>query len=564
MDRLLSDVNLIYIFFGTLGNYIMAQYNSRTLLIFSTLSLLVHQSHAAEALSLQNLPFSQIKQMFQPQSSGLLKTNAPAANALNLVSEHKDSNNVMHIRMQQHYLGYPVLGGYAIFHGQQSAAALWRSSNQSTTMNGTVYQGLQRDLGQPTANFVTRGGEALAHFKSKYAKHSLSGENVTPMVFVDADKRAHWAYKVSVVISDGERIPERPMAIIDAQTYQVYLSWNDIKTLNSKVAGKGFSGNAHSGRLRYGVELPLLSLMRDDKAGICYMENEHTKVVDMQHRQNMQNKPMSFSCKEERRREDGTFLTGYLSDGYDKINGAYSPSNDALYSGHVIYDMYTQWYGVNPLEEKGKAKLLVMRVHFGQRYENAYWDGQQMTFGDGGKDFYPLVSLGIAAHEISHGFTEQHSDLIYTGQSGGINESFSDMAAQLAEYYTSGKNSWMIGADIVKAASGMEAFRFMDKPSKDGYSIDNASQFTPDMDVHFSSGVFNRLFYLLSTQPGWDVRRAFDVMLSANADYWTPTSTFDEAACGILQAAKGLNYSLESVQSALDQVDVHYADCDVH
>jgi pseudolysin len=81
------------------------------------------------------------------------------------------------------------------------------------------------------------------------------------------------------------------------------------------------------------------------------------------------------------------------------------------------------------------------------------------------------------------------------------------------------------------------------------------------MDVHHTSGVYNRLFYLLSTQSGWDVRRAFEVMVTANADYWTPTSTFDEGACGILHATESLNYGVADVKSVLDQVGVHYADC---
>ena len=106
-------------------------------------------------------------------------------------------------------------------------------------------------------------------------------------------------------------------------------------------------------------------------------------------------------------------------------------------------------------------------------YENAFWDGKQMTFGDGDTMMYPLVSLGVGAHEISHGFTEQHSNLEYYGQSGGINEAFSDMAAQAAEYYSAKKNSWQIGPEIMKEDSGYEALRYMDKPSRDGSSIDS-------------------------------------------------------------------------------------------
>src|SRR5439155_7283312 len=112
--------------------------------------------------------------------------------------------------------------------------------------------------------------------------------------------------------------------------------------------------------------------------------------------------------------------------------------------------------------------------------------------------------LSIGAHEVSHGFTEQHSDLIYNEESGGLNESFSDMAGTAADYYIYSKNSWGVGAEISKSGDG--PFRFMDQPSKDCHgrspgahcSIDRASQYhcTKDqegipycLDVHYSSGV---------------------------------------------------------------------------
>ncbi|MCV5736521.1 M4 family metallopeptidase, partial [Escherichia coli] len=91
--------------------------------------------------------------------------------------------------------------------------------------------------------------------------------------------------------------------------------------------------------------------------------------------------------------------------------------------GKVVYDMYKDWLNTAPLTFQ-----LQMRVHYRKRYENAFWNGSSMTFGDGASYFYPLVSLDVSAHEVSHGFTEQNSNLIYSGQSGGINEAFSDMA----------------------------------------------------------------------------------------------------------------------------------------
>jgi hypothetical protein len=89
-----------------------------------------------------------------------------------------------------------------------------------------------------------------------------------------------------------------------------------------------------------------------------------------------------------------------------------------------------------------------MKVHYSTSYENAFWDGSAMTFGDGASTFYPLVSLDVASHEVSHGFTSQNSNLTYSGQSGGINEAYSDIAGEAAEYYMKGTNDFLVGGHL--------------------------------------------------------------------------------------------------------------------
>jgi len=119
----------------------------------------------------------------------------------------------------------------------------------------------------------------------------------------------------------------------------------------------------------------------------------------------------------------------------------------------------------------------------------------------------------VTSHEVSHGFTEQNSALVYSGMSGGMNEAFSDMAGEAAENYMKGTNDFQVGAEIFKAAG---ALRYMYNPPLDGRSIDNAANFTSTLDVHYSSGVYNKAFYLLATKTGWNVQKAFQVMADAN------------------------------------------------
>jgi pseudolysin/vibriolysin len=176
-----------------------------------------------------------------------------------------------------------------------------------------------------------------------------------------------------------------------------------------------------------------------------------------------------------------------------------------------------------------------------------------MSFGDGATTFHPLVSLDVSAHEVSHGVTEQNSGLVYSGQSGGMNEAFSDMAGEAAENFMHGSNDWMVGAEIFKANG---ALRYMDSPTNDGSSIDHASDMTSNMDVHYSSGVYNHAFYNLATTNGWTVQSAFGVMLRANQLYWTSGSSFNAGACGVESAASDLGLSAADVTAAFADVGV--------
>ncbi len=234
---------------------------------------------------------------------------------------------------------------------------------------------------------------------------------------------------------------------------------------------------------------------------------------------------------------------------YKQINGAYSPINDAHFFGNVIFNMYRDWFNLRPI-----SQTLYMKVHYSSNYENAFWDGTAMYFGDGATTFYPLVSLDVSAHEVSHGFTEQNSGLVYSGQSGGMNEAFSDMAGEAAEYYArNGVNDWLVGTEIFKSSG---ALRYFADPTRDGRSIDNASKYTSGLDVHYSSGVYNKAFYTLAKTAGWNTRKAFEVMVDANRLYWTPNSTFNQGACGVEKAATARGYVTADVTKAFAAVGV--------
>ncbi|MEF1305148.1 M4 family metallopeptidase, partial [Vibrio owensii] len=248
--------------------------------------------------------------------------------------------------------------------------------------------------------------------------------NVEDELFIYQDgKQTRLVYVVSYLLAISLQ-PSRPFTMLDAHSGEVIDRWEGIA--HAQI-GTGPGGNEKTGMYEYGTDYHYLDVQEDGNN--CVMESENVITVNL-NGATEGSTPYSYECP---RNE------------FQEINGAYSPLNDAHYFGNIVFDMYKNWFDTAPLTFK-----LMMRVHYGTGYENAFWDGQAMTFGDGESYFYPLVSLGVSAHEVSHGFTEQNSGLVYANQSGGMNEAFSDIAGEAAEFYMKGENDWMVGKDIFK------------------------------------------------------------------------------------------------------------------
>ena len=116
-----------------------------------------------------------------------------------------------------------------------------------------------------------------------------------------------------------------------------------------------------------------------------------------------------------------------------------------------------------------------------------------------------------------------------------------------------GSNDFLVGAQIFK---GTGALRYMANPPQDGRSIGHASNYYNGLDVHYSSGVYNKAFYLLASKSGWGTVKAFKVFAKANKDYWTPSTNFNQGGQGVRQAAADLGYSTADVIDAFRQVGV--------
>jgi vibriolysin len=242
------------------------------------------------------------------------------------------------------------------------------------------------------------------------------------------------------------------------------------------------------------------------------------------------------------------------------------------------YACYQQLFGRDSYDNAG-AKL-VSTVHYRVNYNNAFWNGSQMAYGDGdGVTFSNLAnSMDVTAHELTHAVTSKTSKLVYSGASGGLNEAMSDIFGNVCEWHRDGQvvsaDTWKVGEDIWTPGTGGDALRYMNTPRADGSSLDWYPDFYPSIDVHYSSGIANLAFYLLSqggshprgktstVMTGIGVAKAAQVFYRANAFIMTSNTNFHGAKTATEQAAIQLGYSLAeraAVTAAWQSVGVSVA-----
>ena len=489
-------------------------------------------AHAAARTDLHQADLAQVNHQYRLATQGMASVKPEQRHAelvgldsesrLTVLTHRVDKDGTNHYRYQQTFRGIPIFGEQIIV-----------SEGRGIVRNlfGRKVDGLAAQLPRNAALMAKTRAFDLgkqAALGDRAASMNIQRSSTTQQIFIDDAGKAHMAYVVTF-FADGNGKATRPFVILDATTGAVLKQWDG---LTHALIGTGPGGNAKTGQYEYGTNYGYNDVAQSGTT--CTMNNTNVKTVNLNNAStNTSNTAFSYTCPR------NTVKT---------INGAYSPLNDAHYFGGVIFNMYNAYFGRAPLTSQ-----LVMKVHYKTSYENAFWNGSAMTFGDGASTFYPLVSLDVSSHEVSHGFTEQNSNLTYSGQSGGINEAYSDMAGEAAEFYMRGSNDWLVGAEIFK---GSGALRYMNNPPQDGASIDNAANYTSSMDVHYSSGVYNKAFYLLANKPGWGTVKAFQVFARANDLYWTSSTTFNQGACGVQTAATDLGFTVADVTAAFTSVGV--------
>ncbi|MFC5216398.1 M4 family metallopeptidase [Streptomyces coerulescens] len=381
----------------------------------------------------------------------------------------KDGNGTVHTRYERTYDGLPVLGGDLVVETTKSGVTkdvvkATRAAIKPATTTAAV----------PAAKAEK---QALAAAKAEDAK-SPDVNKAPRKVIWAANGKPTLAYETVVGGLQEDGTPSELHVVTDAATGAKLYEYQAIET--------GTGNTMYSGTVTLGTT----------QSGSTYNLTDGARGNHKTYNLNR-----------------GTSGTGTLFSGPDDVWGNGAASNaetagaDAHYGAALTWDYYKNVHGRSGIRGDGVGAY--SRVHYGNNYVNAFWSDSCfcMTYGDGSGNANPLTSIDVAGHEMTHGVTSNTAGLIYSGESGGLNEATSDIFGSTVEFYANNASDvgdYLIGEEININGDGTP-LRYMDKPSKDGASKDAWYSGIGSIDVHYSSGPANHFFYLLSEGSGTKV-----------------------------------------------------------
>jgi Zn-dependent metalloprotease len=437
----------------------------------------------------------------------------------------KDADGSLHTRYERTYDQLPVLGGDLIVH--QDAAGAVTGVDRATDATLTV------PTETPAKSAATAASTALSAAKAAGAKSPAAATAPRKVLWAAGSvPTLAWESVIGGLQDDGT--PNQLHVITDATTGAKLYQYQGIET---SVGNSEYSGQVS---------------ITTTKSGSTYNLTDGTRGGHSTYNLNH-----GTSGK-------GTLFTD-ADDTWGDGNGATAQTAgvDAAYGAQETWDFYKNTFGRNGIANDGRAAYST--THYGNNYENAFWDDSCfcMTYGDGAGNTHPLTAIDVAGHEMSHGVTAATAGLNYSGESGGLNEATSDIFGTGVEFYAnnaSDPGDYLIGEKIDLNGDGTP-LRYMDKPSKDGGSKDYWSSSLGGLDVHYSSGPANHLFYLLSegsgakviggvsynsptadglSVPGIGRDNALKLWYKALTERFTSTTNYAAARTQALQAAADL------------------------
>jgi Zn-dependent metalloprotease len=445
------------------------------------------------------------------------------------------------VRFNRTYQGLPVQGGDLIVHLTPSGAFSYGNGLAVSAMPASIAP----TVAESSAIAAAANAVSYPVAASSAALVVLASPNSSPL-----------AWKVSTRSADGQF---GDATFISATTGDMLASWPTVQT------DTGIGRTMYSGKVTLKTVKAKRWRLQDKSRGDQKIYDAHSQDIT-----------------------SGTLF-------HDRNNkwGNYNPQGnktagaDAAYALSEVWDYFLETYDRLGIADDGVAARGFVHVY--QNWVNASWDDSCfcMRFGDGTAtgSITPLVSLDVAGHEMSHGVTSRTAGLVYSGESGGMNEATSDIFGSMVEFFTGNEHDvadYVIGEEIFADYDPATNYiRRMDHPSLDGGSKDCWYAGVGGVDVHYSSGIGNHFFYLLSEGSGAKTINGIDydsptcngatingigrdkaelIWYKALTEEWTSTSDYHDARQGTLNAAKALygagSTEHQAVNAAWAAVDV--------
>jgi Zn-dependent metalloprotease len=457
---------------------------------------------------------------------------------------HVDRQSMAHTRVQQRFHGIPVLRGEAIAHLNPDGTAFAETDDLLANINVST-----TPLLTPAA--------AIDRAVNDYGCRTCLTATPTADLWIVRDDAGvdHLTYRVQLARIDGSHDTSLPVRFIDAQGGQVVLSYDNLQT--------GTGDSLYSGTVNIGT-------YHNPTVGDYVMENLGLQVGTFDFR-------------------NGTSCCFLFLDADDNWNaGSQRAGVDAHYGMERYFTYLSAVHGRSGIDGAGgpftflgddnATPIAASLVHFSVGYNNAFWDPSNlvMVYGDGdGVQFNPLVTLDIAGHEMTHGVTQFTAGLIYQGESGALNESWSDVVGAMLERDVRGEtaNTWKLAEEAYTPGTAGDALRYMDDPhlaTNKGFTPDDdpdhySERYTGASDnggVHINSGISNKAFYLVAkggnhhlggTMVGIGADAAAQIWFTALTSYMSSGTTFLGARLATSLAAQALYGSGSTQHQAVEK-----------
>ncbi|MBX9976440.1 M4 family metallopeptidase [Cytobacillus firmus] len=436
----------------------------------------------------------------------------------------KDDLGMTHVRFNQTINGVAVEGSEVIVH--------YNENNEVVTVNGRVNQAIADDAVN-TAVSLSSDAAIKEALSAVSAPPELTYEPASELVVYPFEGKNHTAYKVNVNFMGDE--PGNWFVFVDAKTGNVIDKYNGIMHAEENKTQKGFGKGVHGDHRELHI-----TRAKEEGSGTKFA------LADYSH-ENLDG-IFTFDSKNDWDSNNDALYVGnsaaFIGD-YDRA------AVDAHYNSERVYEYFLNEHGRNSLDGEGMA--INSYVHMGTDYNNAFWNGRYMAYGDGDGEFFISLSAGldVAAHEMTHGVISHTANLAYRNQSGALNESFADVFGVLVD-----DGDWEMGEDIMAPAAkadGVTRLRSLSNPnsvvvSNPQRAAYGSGVYPAHMDeyydmplnvdnggVHVNSSITNHAAYLIGQELGRE--KLGKIYYRALTVYLTSNSDFSDARQAIVQSA---------------------------